>query len=408
MYNERLSESENLLKELVEIDSQVGNLAGIRTVQEYLAIELKCLGFEVDLIENQVTRSAPLLHAKLETSSNAPRVTFLGHSDVVTSPRDNPFSVIKDLERISGSGVADDKGGVVTCLSAIKNFLGNIENLFFNINIIISPSEETGSIGFHDLFRSLGEISDVVLGLEPALNCGSVINGRSGNRWYKLEVTGISAHSGRFGEEHLNASHYMAKIIAKLHDLNDEKNSIRVNVGSFGGGEGAYNIICGSAWAKIDTRFPTLEARDYLQEQLEKIIISEQIYCPYSLKNAKVSLEIEDDCPPMETQILASNILGKKIIKSLSIAEQKIVQCRRTGGAADINYFQNKGCVLLDGLGPKGHGMHTNSEYICRKSLETRINALENILNQFNTHKFIGRNPCNSRPHRQELTLQSL
>lgn len=402
-----MSESEKLLKELVDIDSQVGNVVGIRTVQEFLAVELRSLGFDVKLIENEISKSAPLLHAKMETSNTAPRVTFIGHSDVVTSPRENPFHINADSNRIQGAGVADDKGGVVTCLFAIKNFLGNIQDLSLNIDVLISPSEETGSIGFHNLFKEVSESSSLVMGLEPALNCGSIINGRSGNRWYKLDVTGISAHSGRFGEEYLNASHYLAKIIAKLHDLNNEEEGIRVNVGSFGGGEGGYNKICGKAWAKIDTRFPTIKARDYLDEQINKIIISEQIYCPYSLKNAKVDLQIEDDCPPMETQDLAKNSLGKEIIRSLSVAEDQIVQCRRTGGAADINYFQNTHSILVDGLGPKGHGMHTNEEYICRQSLETRIIAMADFLNKLNTQIVIGRNQCSSKPQMRELTFQS-
>ena len=407
MRSTRLNESEQLLKELVDIDSQVGNTNGIRIAQQFISTELESLGFQVKLIENSQTLSAPLLHGKLAVSPALPRITFIGHSDVITSPSDNPFRLYDEQDRIAGSGVADDKGGIVACISAVKDFLGSIEELSFNIDILISPSEETGSLGFHEYFSSIADISNIVLGLEPALNDGSVIGERSGNRWYHIRAKGISAHSGRFGEDYINASHYLARVISSLHELNDENKRIRVNVGSFGGGEGHYNKICDSAWANIDTRFPNIESRERLDSQIEAILENSKINCPYSGREIDLSVEIIDDCPPMSSSDLDETQLLDDLVRIISLHEGEIIHSKKTGGAADINYFQNGRCLLLDGLGPRGHGMHTNSESICRKSLQNKISALTAYLEYYNATLKTRSNPCNYIQPITELIFQS-
>lgn len=291
--------SESFLEQIVSIDSQVKNLSGIEEVQLRVKSVLDQLGFETSFIKNSSYNSAPLLLASKKVESSSPTISFIGHSDVVTPIKINPFRIDTSKNRIYGSGIADDKGGITVCLQALATFFEKMGHLNLNLNIVISPSEETGSIGFHDLFKELGTQSDLVFGLEPALKCGSLITSRSGNRWYHLNINGISAHSGRFGHEYINASHALSKVIAQIHNLNSEKDFRRVNVGSFGGGHGGFNTICGSAWAKIDTRFSNLDCRELLHKEIEKILQQEKILCPYSEKESMAFYSVEDDCPPM-------------------------------------------------------------------------------------------------------------
>jgi glutamate carboxypeptidase len=365
------------LQQLVEMNSQVKNNTGILLVQKLLRIKLGEMKFQTEFVSNKLIDTAPLLLAKRYVRSNVPTVTFVGHSDVVTNPKQNSFRIDKD--RIYGSGVADDKGGVVVCIKAVESFLSSVIDPQININIVISPNEETGSIGFHDLFRKLGKESDYVLGLEPALKCGSLISSRSGNRWYQFYVKGIAAHAGRFGHNYINAAHKLSLLVAKMHELNDESSLRRVNVGSFHGGSGGFNTICNEAQAKVDVRFSTFECREYLQQQIEEIIHETSISCPYSAQTSKAFYSIEDDCPPLDGKAFCSSWYAP-LINSISNQEGLDIQGIHAGGAADINYFAMPGKRLLDGLGPIGGGLHTAHEYIERKSLETRTLALKEFL----------------------------
>jgi len=369
------SHLENLLEELVSYDTQVGKFEKIASFQKLFALKLEALGMKIKYIH--LAGGAPLLHASLHYSSEAPTVTFIGHSDVVTSPDKVPFQMTQD--RIFGAGVADDKGGLVVCYGAIKNFFEAKEEKFLNINFLISPSEETGSIGFHDYFKEVSKISDYVLGLEPALSCGSIINERSGNRWYKINIEGISAHAGRFGHDYINAAHTLALMIGKMHSLNDEAGRRRVNVGSFHGGNGNYNTICGEAWAKIDVRFTTFKCLDHLHKGIEDILSQTSLECCYSGQISKASYTIEDDCPPFEA---THRGWYAGYLNTLEQLEGKIIEARHAGGAADINYFassdDNK--LLMDGLGPVGGALHTRKEYIERQTLHTRSIALKGLM----------------------------
>ena len=113
--------SEKFLQRLVEMDSQVKNKAGINIVQKMLREKLDQLGFTTELVSNKLIETAPRLLAKKNVNPNVPTVIFIGHSDVVTSPRQNSFRIEKD--KVYGSGVADDKGGIVVCIKAVEAFL---------------------------------------------------------------------------------------------------------------------------------------------------------------------------------------------------------------------------------------------------------------------------------------------
>lgn len=363
------------------MDSQVGNISGIGEVQKLLARELKHLGLKVEFIPNKSVGSAPLIMGSLHTHPGAPTVTFIGHSDVVTSPTRNPFRQVGN--KLYGAGVADDKGGVFVCLQAIAQYLVMVPRPQININVLISPSEESGSIGFHEHFKAVGQTSDYVIGLEPALSTGNLITSRSGNRWYHLQVSGIPAHSGRFGNEYINAAHKLGLIIGQLHPLNDEAKLRRVNVGSLGGGNGGFNTICGDAYAKIDMRFSRFECRSHLHQSFDQILQETSLSCPVSAKQSQAFYSIEDDCPPLPKEETQSPWV-QVILDKINSLEDALVAGQHAGGAADVNYFSRPGGRLLDGMGPVGFGLHTNNEHIEASSLTTRTLALSHFLQRLN------------------------
>ena len=365
------------LEDLVSIDSQSKNLKGIELAQWYVLNKLERIGFETTLIVNPQFESAPLLVGEKAGISHE-YITFICHTDTVNFVVKHPFRIEKHENKIYGAGVADDKGGVIACLHSIKKFLNQKENHFYGIRVIVSPSEETGSLGFHEIFKRFGLDSKYLLGMEPADISGNIIKSRSGNRWYKLKVTGISAHAGRFGESHLNASHELMSYIYQLTHFNNEKNKTRLNFGALKSTNTTYNTICDEVSAKIDMRFDCDIKRDNMHERFLDVVSNPIHCCPYSHQTSRTFYSIEDDCPPLSAND-ANNQLAILMSEIISSVEGNECFAIHSGGAADINYLSHRYNAGIDGLGPIGEKMHTNQECIRIDSFFSRIEALREL-----------------------------
>jgi glutamate carboxypeptidase len=369
----------HFLESLVNIDSQTKNTTGVNLVQQHLQKYLSKLGFETQLIPNETSVSGHLLFAqKIGLSSET--ITFIGHADTVFSPHpDFLFNIDLLKNEVTGPGIGDDKGSLVMALSAIENFLDINDNHYYTLLFVCSPNEEMGSIGFHDIFKNIGERSKIVFGLEPALANGSLISSRNGNRWYNIDIMGRAAHSGRFNEPFVNAAHHASEFISKIHSLNDILEKVKLNVGSINSGSDRYNVICDSINLKLDTRFPTYEARDFLHNSIEKNLNSSDVECFYTQEKCTVVYEIVDDCPPLPYTDSSHSLLVH-YLQEISTIEGHCCADEHSGGAADINYFFRPGLIYIDGLGPITSGMHTKKEIMKLESFYTRRSALENIL----------------------------
>jgi glutamate carboxypeptidase len=374
----------DFLEQLVDIDSQTKNITGVNRVQKLLARSLSDMGFECNFIPNLESETGDLLYA-FKKGKTDEQISFIGHADTVCSPSEEfHFKINYAAQTISGPGIGDDKGSLVMALQSLKAFFAKNPVHHFTYVFLSSPCEETGSIGFHSIFKEVGEKSKIVFGLEPALFNGSLISSRNGNRWYKINIQGRSGHAGRFGEPFVNAAHHASEFIYKVSSLNDIENKVKVNVGSMRGGMDRYNVICESMEIKLDTRFPTLEKRDHIDQTIKSLIDSSSVHCFYTKEECKTTLEIVDDCPPLPLNEEIHPLLKKYVDVIAQIEDGKECELEHSGGAADINYFTRPGLVYVDGLGPKTRGMHTSSEVMDLKSFYTRQYALTEILDFLN------------------------
>lgn len=381
--NSQLKGQVQFLEELTNISSTTNDPKGVNLVQKILSKKLNSMGFKVRFIKNKQKHSGDALVAFYQGKKNE-SITLVGHADTVGRLSQNFHFKIDPLkDQITGPGIADNKGGLVVAISAIETFLKNNPRPEYSITFVSSPNEEEGSIGFHELFREIGKTTKYSLGMEPALQDGSIINSRNGNRWYRLNLKGIASHAGRFGEAHLNAAHEMALKIAKIHNLTDEQENIRVNIGSITGGNGSFNTICENIEALIDMRFPCFHKREKLSHQLIEIFMHHQLYCPKTNAQVKMSYKIEDDCPPLNYNP-SHQILINQYLRFINNLEYDECQASHSGGASDINYFSTPNNFVLDGLGPIGGRLHTRQEYLVMSTLSTRAIALNQFLKHIN------------------------
>ncbi len=365
-----------LLKLLVALDTQTLNKPGVEKAQDLVGGVLKDLGFTQKTVI-QDPRFSYLIIAERPGRSQR-FISLVTHTDTVLG-NDQPFTVDLAKNLAGGSGVIDNKGGVVVGLSALKRFLRANPQTEYGLRWICSPNEEMGSIGFTKIFRELAADTVVGFGLEPALDNGSIIHQRRGNRWYNITITGREAHAGRSYGKHGNAAHDMASKIYQMAQLTNYRKHLSVNVGRMEAGKDKHNIIAGFATAKLDVRFPDLESRDYLHRKIEKILHANSDIGVCGEHVTKSSYEIVDDCPPFSLT-RRSKRLARSYAALVSQLEGRKVYSQPAGGAGDVNYLSTADNFILDGLGPVGGEMHTTGEFLRVDSLASRSKALAGFL----------------------------
>lgn len=371
------------LKKLTSISSETDNICGVNQVQKILKDKLSELNLETSLVPNPElrSRSGHLLVAQTKNKREK-YITLICHADTVYPLSKNPI-VSSSENKIFGSGIIDNKGGVTVGIYALSRLAESNDNLSnYGIRFICSPNEEMGSPGFQKIFADYAKDSEVILGLEPALENGDIISSRKGNRWYDITFEGQSAHAGRHHAHGVNACAELAIQMAKIHELTNYDKNITVNVGKIEGGE-KHNIVSDKAYAQLDVRFPCFESREVVSAKITDILESRNVHNKNQTQFSKVSYEIIDDCPPLAKSNESKKLF--EVYKELIKENEKIsIKERVVGGAADANYFSSKGKVILDGLGPIGSGMHTENEYIEISSLKTRGDTLYQLIKKIN------------------------
>lgn len=350
----------SLLEELVNINSQTHNVHGVTLAQKLVAKELQNLGMQIHWHKNIEATSAD---AMVATYGDGPLiVTLLGHTDTVAKGGEFfPFQKTND-GLITGAGIADMKAGVAIIVDALTAILPVMSDEI-TLKVVLSPNEEIGSTGFHDLFKELGQNSQVVLCFEPALEDGSFIHGRNGNRWYDINISGEKFHTGRAPKGSDNVLHQLCKLYTKLEEYSKQFDGLKFNMSSISSDSNQHNVSSSDAHAKMDVRFASTEQRDGFHRHLKNWLSAEEI---------EAEIKIVDDCPPLE------NSGGIDVLSKMSeIIHHPHKHCE---GASDANYFSTSHNIVLDGLGARGKYFHSRKEFIQESSLAQRSMALAKFL----------------------------
>ena len=371
-----LSPEGKLLSELVSISSGTADTQGVNRVQDRTAKALKAMGFEIKFYDNPTgaKKSGKALVATLKGKSTQ-YITLVGHADTVFEKL-NPFTVSADGKTAKGSGVVDDKGGLVVGVFALKEY---VKDHFFSVRVVVSPAEETGSVGFLELFKSFAKDSVFIGGLEPSLDNGDYVSARKGVRWYEIEVIGKESHAGAHHDLGVNACQDLAIKLDRLQKLTDYAKGNTVSIGHMEGGKDKFNIVCGSASGKIDARFSSIEEAEKLSTAIETILNQPAVESASTHEKTVTHFKIVEATPPLPLSPAAKTLM-KKYVEIIQKREGLSIQGRATGGAGDLNYMYLPGQAVVDGFGASGGGMHTAEEWVRLDSLKTRSQALAEFL----------------------------
>jgi glutamate carboxypeptidase len=290
-------------------------------------------------------------------------VLLLGHLDTVW-----PIGTLKEMPwreddgRYWGPGVLDMKAGVVMALAALST-LREMESSR-PVTLLLNSDEEVGSPISRATTGRLSLESASVLVLEPAQGL-AYKTARKGVGHYRVEVTGVGAHSGVDFEKGHSAVLELAKLIQTISSFTNLARKLTVNCGVIAGGTRS-NVVASQAWTEVDVRIAKASDAAYV----ERFFRGLKVFDPH----CKLTITGGINRPPMERK--SGTIALFKKARTIAAELGFILEEAATGGGSDGNFTAALGVPTLDGMGAVGDGAHAAHESVIIEHLVPRTALL--------------------------------
>jgi len=292
------------------------------------------------------------------------QLLFVGHYDTVFG-LDHSFQHTRfEDDRLIGPGTADMKGGLLVMHAALTTLEHSrwAENVGWEL--LLTPDEEIGSPGSAPFLEKSATGKTAGFVFEPSFPDGHLASERKGSGTFDIHVSGVAAHAGR--DHHLgrNAVMSAARLATAIDDLNGRWEGVTVNVGAISGG-GPTNIVPESAVIRLNVRVPSGDLADEFQETIEALAAEASEF-----DGIRVTTHGTFTRRPKEMTAGISSLL--EAARSSANALGFDLGWRSTGGVSDGNNLAAAGLPNLDNLGVHGGNIHSDSEFMYPRSLESR------------------------------------
>jgi glutamate carboxypeptidase len=362
----------DLLKEIVNIDSGTGDVAGGAKVDALLAERLRALGADVRTEPAEAPGLPDNLVAVFHGTGKG-RILIIAHIDTVFGPgtvAGRPFSM--DGERAHGPGVGDEKAGVVNAITALKilHDLG-LKN-YATITLLIDDSEERGSPGSRKLIAALARQHNVEFNMEPGDPPDALTVWRKGSAGIHIQVRGRAAHAGMAPQDGRNAAVELIHQLSALEGAFPHSgDGTTVNLTVLKSGE-RNNIIPDLAEATLNVRYRNPADFDAVLSKIEAGAGTTLV------ADTRVTVTHEPAYPPLteNAQIDALAARARAIYAEIG----KTVELSGNGGASESALAMAEGTPALDGLGYVGGDFHTDHEWIDLNSVVPRLYLFTRLL----------------------------
>lgn len=290
-------------------------------------------------------------------------VLLLGHLDTVW-----PLGTLVQMPwrvaqgRYWGPGVLDMKAGVIMALAALTT-LRELK-LERPVTLLLNSDEEVGSTVSRAITERLALESAAVLVLEPAQGL-AYKTARKGVGQYRVEVTGVGAHSGVDFERGHSAVLELAKLIQTISAFTNLQRKLTVNCGVIAGGTRS-NVVPSHAFTEVDVRIAKASDSAYVEQLFRALKVSDP--------KCKLTITGGINRPPMERK--AGTIALFKKARRLATELGFSLEEAATGGGSDGNFTAALGVPTLDGMGAIGDGAHAAHESVVIAHLVPRTALL--------------------------------
>lgn len=362
----------DFLKQIVDIDSGTGDVAGGNKVAAILASRLRALGAQ---IQRQAAEAQGLPDNLIATfhGSGKGKILIIAHLDTVFGPGTvavRPFRC--DANRAYGPGVADEKAGLVDAITALKILHDTGFTNYSGITLLVDTSEETGSRGSTKLIQSLAAQNDVELNMEPADPSDSLTVWRKGSAAVTIAVKGRAAHAGVAPQDGRNAA------IELIHQINaldgvfpSFGDGLTVNLTMMKAGE-RHNIIPDYAEAGLNVRY---RAPEQLEQVFSRIKLDAQTT---KIPDTIVTVTSASNYPPLIENAQIDSLAGRA--RAIYAEIGKTLVLSGSGGASESALAMKVGTPALDGLGFVGAEFHTDKEWMDLASVTPRLYLMTRLL----------------------------
>jgi glutamate carboxypeptidase len=372
----RGAEIEALLAQLVEISSHTPDKAGCDEVAAALVGAARALGGGALDASVHLSPSGRYGH-HVSMATRAGRgegaVLLVGHHDTVF-PHAAFAGFREDGELLRGPGVLDMKGGLVVAAFALGALAqaGVLERA--PVRVVSVSDEEVGSPEGKSLVAEAARGASCALVFESGRMNDLIVTQRKGTGGITATARGKAAHAGNLHHEGRNAIWALARFIDRAQQLTDYARGVTVNVGRIEGGIGK-NTVPERAEALVDFRFVSADDGRAMHAALERAAAE----AAASVEGTAITLAGGVSRPPLARSEASAKLCAEYAAcaraSGLGDGESPLL-----GGGSDANTCAALGVPAIDGLGPRGRGFHTVDEFIERKSLVPKAQALVRFL----------------------------
>ena len=278
-----MTDALSITRDLVRCPSITPADAGALGVLEKL---FKAAGFETHRITFSEAGTADVDNLYARIGSEAPHISFAGHTDVVPPGDESAWTVGAFSGEVKGGflygrGTVDMKGGIAGSAAAVLQYLGDQGGKpKGSISFLITGDEEdvaiNGTIKLLQWAAARGEKFDhCVLGepsnVETLGDCIKI--GRRGSQSGTLHVEGIQGHVA-YPHRAANPVPDISRLIVSLSDEPLDQGSAQFQASnleftSVDVGNPAANVIPAQARAKFNIRYNDLHTQASLRELVE-------------------------------------------------------------------------------------------------------------------------------------------
>jgi glutamate carboxypeptidase len=356
----------------VEINSYTGNVAGVNEVGDRLCKAFALPPLSLSRIAGGPSHGDHLVW-RTAASRTRPPILLIGHHDTVFPP--GHFEIWReDAGRVTAPGVLDMKGGLAvirTALAALHD-AGLLEPL--PVVVVSVSDEEVGSPVSAPHLRELASGAACALVFESGRANDLIITRRKGVGAMTVTMRGRAAHSGNNHKDGANAIWALARFVDAAQQLTDYTRGVTVNVGTVAGGT-SKNTVAETASCQLDMRYETVPDAEALVAALRSAADA----AAASVPGVRAEIAGGANRLPLERTVMSAALRDEYAAcaraSGLGDGEAPLL-----GGGSDANTVAPLGVPAIDGLGPRGAGFHTTSEYVELDTFVPKAEALVRFL----------------------------
>ena len=358
-------------EDICNIESPSAYKEGVDAVGRYCIAIAEKRGWQVAVCRQTVSGDAVCI--TMNPDVDAAPVAISGHIDTVhpVGSFGTP-AAWRDEEKLYGPGATDCKSGVVLGLFV----LDVLERCGYRkrpVKLLLQSDEEIGSRTSNketiNWICQQAKGSVAFLNLENNRSDNAGIS-RTGIARYEFTVTGKAAHSAACNTG-ASAIAQAAHMLLELEKLK-ERNVLTCNCGLITGGTTANSVPAQCTFV-ADIRYRDEEQLALAQALLEKVANTEYIpgcSSTYERISYRVSMPV----------VQRNLDLLDRVNQILTSAGMAAMQPIALGGGSDAADVTAAGIPCLDGMGPKGGGIHSRSEFAYLASLPEAAKRVATIL----------------------------